>query len=143
LFATLIAFGDDIIHTRLQHKRMPDDTENYYAPDLSLDYLHITKSNLGKTVVRIEKRALAISNQIAQGYEASLSRKERNFFATYMRARKIGLLPEVPADVLTQFSAESMEKILRTESNARYEKMLEKALDHFESDVGGDEYVEA
>lgn len=143
LFATLIAFCDDIIHTRLQHKRMPDDTENYYAPDLSLDYLHITKSNLGKTVVRIEKRALAINNQIAQGHEASLTRRDRNFFAAYMRARKIGLLPEVPTDVLTQFSAESMEKTVRAESNARYEKMLEEALDRSDRDVGGDEYVEA
>ena len=143
LFATLIAFGDDIIRIRLQHKRMPDDTENYYAPDLSLDYLHITKSNLGRTVVRIEKRALAINNQIAQGHEESLKRRDRNFFANYMRARKIGFLPEVPTDVLTQFSAESMEKAVRAESNARYEQMFEEALERLENEVGGDEYVEA
>mgnify|MGYP003293438307 CR=1 FL=1 len=51
LFATLIAFGDDIIRTRLQHKRMPDDTENYFAPDLSMDYLHMSKSQLGRFIV--------------------------------------------------------------------------------------------
>ena len=60
-----------------------------------------------------------------------------------MRARKIGLLPEVPSDILTQFSAETMEKTVRAESNARYEKMLEEALDSSENDAGGDEYVEA
>jgi predicted PurR-regulated permease PerM len=77
LFATLIDLADDLIHERLQHKRMPDDTENYFAPDLSMDYLHMSRSQLGRFIVRIEKRALYINNQISSGHEASLSKKDR------------------------------------------------------------------
>ncbi len=127
LFATLIDLADDLIHERLQHKRMPDDTENYFAPDLSMDYLHMSRSQLGRFIVRIEKRALYINNQIANGHEASLSKKDRRFLAAYRNARKMNLLSEVPSDVLTQFSAESVEKAVQAESNARYEAMLEKA----------------
>ena len=129
LFATLIDLFDDIIHERLQHKRMPDDTENYFAPDLSMDYLHMSKSQLGRLIVRIEKRALHINNQIANGYEASLAKKDLRFFAAYKNARKMNLLPEVPTEVLTQFSAESAEKKVRSESNALYEEMLERAME--------------
>lgn len=145
LFATLIGLADDLIHERLQHKRMPDDTENYYAPDLSLDYLHMSKSHLGRMIVRIEKRALAINNQIAGGHEASLSKRDRNFLAFYQNMRKLNLLSDAPPDVLTQFSAESMEKKIRTESNAHYQKLLDEALEvaSNNTDVGGDEYAEA
>ena len=129
LFATLVDLFDDLIHRRLQHKRMPDDTENYFAPDLTMDFLQMSKSQLGRWIVRIEKRALHINNQIANGREASLTRKDRSFLAAYQRARKMNLLSEAPPDVLTQFSTESLEKTVRTESQARYEKMLEEALD--------------
>ena len=139
LFATLLNLIDDLIHERLQHKRMPDDTENYFAPDLSMDYLHMSKSQLGRLIVRIEKRALHINNQIAIGHESSLSKRDRNFFAAYQRARKMNLLSEVPSDVLTQFSAESAEKTVRAESNGRYEEMLEEALKDSQKndDMGG------
>ena len=111
---------------------MPDDTENYFAPDLSMDYLHMSKSQLGRIIVRIEKRALHINNQIASGHEADLTKKDRNFLATYQNARKMNLLSEAPPEVLTQFSAESVEKAVRTESNAHYEKMRKKALRNIE-----------
>ena len=144
LFATLIGLADDLIHERLQHKRMPDDTENYYAPDLSLDYLHMSKSHLGRMIVRIEKRALAINNQIASGHEADLTKRDRNFLAFYQNMRKLNLLSDAPPEVLTQFSAESMEKKVRTESNTHYQNLLEKAIDQASNhtDVGGDEYAE-
>ncbi len=129
LFATLLDLADDLIHERLQHKRMPDDTENYFAPDLSMDYLHMSKSQLGRFIVRIEKRALHINNQIACGHEESLTKKDRSFLAAYQRARKMNLFSEAPPEVLTQFSAESVEKTMRTESNARYDEMLEEALE--------------
>ena len=139
LFATLLDLIDDLVHERLQHKRMPDDTENYFAPDLSMDYLHMSKSQLGRLIVRIEKRALHINNQIANGHESSLSKRDRRFLSAYQRARKLNLLPEVPSDVLTQFSAESAEKTVRTESNAKYEKMLEEAMEgaRENNDMGG------
>ena len=141
LFATLIDLFDDIIHERLQHKRMPDDTENYFAPDLSIDYLHMSKSQLGRLIVRIEKRALRINHQIAVGYESSLSKKDRSFLAAYQNARKMNLLSEAPPEVLTQFSAESVEKIVRGESNARYQEMFEKALEATDETIvtGGEE----
>ena len=129
LFATLIDLSDDIIHKRLQHKRMPDDTENYFAPDLSMDYLHMSKSQLGRIIVRIEKRALHIHNQIASGNEASLTKKDRNFLSAYQNARKMNLLPAVPYEVLVQFSSESAEKTALNHSNAQYEEILEQALE--------------
>ena len=139
LFATLLDLADDLIHERLQHKRMPDDTENYFAPDLSMDYLHMSKSQLGRIIVRIEKRALHINNQIAGGHENSLSKKDRRFLTAYQNARKMNLLSEAPPEVLTQFSAESVEKNVRAESNARYEEMLEAALEGTNEDetMGG------
>ena len=141
LFATLLDLADDLIHERLQHKRMPDDTENYFAPDLSMDYLHMSKSQLGRIIVRIEKRALHINNQIASGHEGSLTKKDRNFLKAYQNARKMNLLPEVPPEVLTQFSAESVEKIVRAESNARYGEMLDEALEgtRENEEIGGAE----
>ncbi len=139
LFATLIDLGDDLIHERLQHKRMPDDTENYFAPDLSIDYLHMSKSQLGRFIIRIEKRALHINNQIANGHESSLTKRDRRFFTAYQSARKMNLLSAVPPEVLTQFSAESAEKQARAESNARYQELLEKGLEGSQENetVGG------
>ena len=140
LFATLLDLADDLIHERLQHKRMPDDTENYFAPDLSMDYLHMSKSRLGRIIVRIEKRALHISNQIASGQENKLTKKDRNFFTTYQNARKMHLLSETPPEVLTQFSAESVEKNVRAEYNARYNETIDKALEDMkdnDDEVGG------
>ena len=128
LFATLLDLADDLIHERLQHKRMPDDTENYFAPDLSLDYMHMSKSHLGRLIIRIEKRALRINNQIVSGYENKLSKKDRGFLSFYQNARKINLLSEAPPEVLVQFSAESAEKNVRSESNARYEAILESVI---------------
>ena len=128
LFATLLNLADDLIRERLQHKRMPDDTENYFAPDLSMDYLHISKSSLGRIIVRIEKRALHISNQIAGGHENKLSKKDRSFLSFYQNARKMNLLSEAPPEVLVQFSAESVEKNVRAESNAHYEEMLKNVI---------------
>ena len=129
LFATLLDIFDDYIRERLQHKRMPEDTENYFAPDLSMDYLHMSKSQLGRIIVRIEKRALRINNQIACGRESALSKKDRNFLATYQNARKMNLISEVPPEVLTQFSAESMEETVRADSNHQYEKMLSEVIE--------------
>ena len=138
LFATLIDLFDDLIHERLQHKRMPDDTENYFAPDLSMDYLHMSHSRLGRFIIRIEKRALHINNQIAGGHESSLTKRDRNFLATYQNARKMNFLPEVPSEVLIQFSAESSEKAVRNKCNAHYEEMLDNALgDTRENDETG------
>lgn len=138
LFATLIDLSNDLIQKRLQHKRMPDDVENYFAPDLSADYLHMSHSRLGRMIIRIEKRALHISNQIASGHEDSLSKKDRNFFAAYQNARKINLLSDAPPEVLTQFSVESVEKTLRAENNEHYEEMLERVIGG-KAEIGGEQ----
>ena len=139
LFATLLDLANDLIHKRLQLKRMPDDTENYFAPDLSMDYMHMSKSRLGRIIVRIEKRALHISNQIANGQENKLSKKDRNFLSFYQNARKMNLLSEAPPEVLVQFSSESVEKNIRSESNARYEKLFNDAIaeEEYDNEIGG------
>ena len=51
----------------------------------------------------------------------------------------MNLLSDAPPEVLTQFSAESAEKTVRTESNAKYEKMLEEAMEgaRENNDMGG------
>jgi hypothetical protein len=127
LFATLIDLSNELINERLQLKRMPNDTENYFAPDLSMDYLHMSKSQLGRLIIRIEKRALHIRNQLVNSHESSLSKKDHRFLSAYQRARKMNLLPEIPSEVLTQFSSESAEKSVYNEYNAHYKKMLEEA----------------
>ena len=139
LFATLLDLFNDLIHERLQLKRMPDDTCNYFAPDLAMDYLHMSKSHLGRIIVRIEKRALHISNQISSGHEDKLTQKERNFWTTYQNMRKLNLLSDAPPEVLTQFSAESAEKTLRAQNDNSYDEMLEKAMDNNvdEAELGG------
>ena len=38
----------------------------------------------------------------------------------------MNLLPEIPSEVLTQFSSESAEKSVYNECNAHYKKMLEE-----------------
>ncbi len=141
LFATLLDLFGDLIQKRLQHKRMPDDTENYFAPDLSMDYLHISKSQLGRLIIRIEKRALHINNQIASGHEADLSKKDRRFLSAYQNARKMNLLSDAPPEVLVQFSAESAEKTVRSDCNARYEEFFENtfANDEQNDELGGEE----
>ena len=141
LFATLIDLSNDIIQERLRHKRMPDDTENYFAPDLSMDYLHMSTTQLGRIIIRIEKRALHINNQIAAGRESSLSKRDRNFIAAYQTARKMNLISDVPPNVLTQFSTESIEKTVRDENNARYEKLFDEAMEREQEplDIGGEE----
>ena len=51
----------------------------------------------------------------------------------------MNLLSDASPEVLTQFSAESVEKNVRAESNARYEEMLEAALEGTNEDetMGG------
>ena len=48
----------------------------------------------------------------------------------------MNLLSEVPPEVLTQFSAESLEKSVRIQSNTHYEELLKKAT---ERTMDGDE----
>lgn len=126
LFATLLNLFDDYVHNRLRHKRLPDDAENYYAPDSPIDYLHMSKTGLGRWVTRIEKRALHLNNLIAGGHEKKLKKRDKRFLNSYRRARKLNLLSDAPPDVLTQFSAESAERGMREESEKRYRSMLEE-----------------
>ena len=39
------------------------------------------------------------------------------------------MISEVPPEVLTQFSAESMEETVRADSNHQYEKMLSEVIE--------------
>ena len=51
----------------------------------------------------------------------------------------MNLLSEAPPEVLVQFSSESVEKNIRSESNARYEKLFNDAIaeEEYDNEIGG------
>jgi hypothetical protein len=118
LFATVLDLIDAFLHQRLQHKRLPDDVENYYAPDPILDPLHSMKSGTGRLIMLLEKRVLYINSQINRGHADELSKKDRFALSFYRFARRLRLLPDMPTDVLVQFSAEHAEKDIAALSRA-------------------------
>ncbi len=141
LFATLLDLADHHTHNRLQHKRMPDDVENYYAPDSPVDYLHMSKSSLGRFLLRMEKNALRIKQMIENGQERQLSRKDRRILYTYHWARKLNLLSETPPEVLIQFNAEMAERKAKEECDKIFEEKRAAALSvaNLEQEMGGAE----
>ncbi|MBQ9797503.1 MAG: AI-2E family transporter [Clostridia bacterium] len=142
LFATVIDLLDAFLHQRLQHKRLPDDVENYYAPDPILDPLHSMKSGTGRLIMMLEKRVLYINSQINRGHADELSKRDHFILAFYRFARRLRLLPNMPTDVLVQFSAEHAEKDIATLSRSMLKQKraaLEAAHAATETEGGAEE----
>ncbi len=108
LFATMLELLETFIHRRLKKKRLPDDVENYYAPDPIIDPIHKNTTSAR----RLEKRFLRIEKQIANGLESDLTFHDRFSLAIYRFAQKTHLLSEISPDILTQFSAENAKQAI-------------------------------
>lgn len=106
LFATVLALSDNYIHRRLQQKRMPDDVENYYAPDPIANPVRTITAGSGKMMKHLEKRVLHVHSLIDNGHEDQLTRIDRMALHIHALARKLRILNETPPDILTQFAAE-------------------------------------
>lgn len=120
LFATMLELLETLIHRRLKKKRLPDDVENYYAPDPIIDPMQNVSTGNAKLARRLEKRILRIEKQIAGGTESDLKFEDRMVLKLYHVAKKFRLLLEIPPDLLTQFSAENAETAIRLRAEQDY-----------------------
>ncbi len=116
IFATVLELSDTFIHRRLQQKRMPDDVENYYAPDPIVDPVRTAPASGGKLIRRLEKRNLHARSLIEAGHEDQLTRLDRMALRTYAMARKLHIVRDMPPEILTQFAAEDAERLIARES---------------------------
>ena len=116
LFATILELSDAFIHRRLQQKRLPDDVENYYAPDPIMDPVRNASAGSGKLIRQLEKKNLHARALIESGHEDQLTRLDRMSLRTYTLARKLRIVKEMPTDILTQFAAEDAERRIARES---------------------------
>ena len=127
LFATILELSDTYIHRRLQKKRMPDDVENYYAPDPIIDPSRSIVSGSGKLIKQLEKRVLHARSLIDSGHEERLKRIDRMALRTYAVARKLRILKPTPPDILTQFAAEEAERNLIREAKGMREELSKRS----------------
>ncbi len=116
LFATVWDVFNSFIHRRLQKLRCPDDVENYYAPDLIIDPIHASMGGTGRLIMRLEKKVLHINSLIDRGHTDKLTKRDRYLLSVYGFCRKFRLLPSMPTNVLTQFSADNAELTILEES---------------------------
>lgn len=116
LFATILELSDTFIHRRLQQKRLPDDVENYYAPDPIMDPVRTFASNNGKLIRQLEKRNLHVQALIEGGHEDQLTRVDRMAVRTYALFKKLRIVKATPPDILTQFAAEEAERQIAHDS---------------------------
>ncbi|MBQ8310081.1 MAG: AI-2E family transporter [Clostridia bacterium] len=141
LFATILDFSDQLIHRRLQKKRMPDDVENYYAPDPIINPMKTLNTGMASMIKRLEKRVLHAKKQIDSGNEAELTSLDRFALLIHRTSRRMKLLPETPADILTQFAAENAEKQIRHDAEIKIAEAMTRMLsaDDAASETGGEE----
>ena len=123
LFATVLELSDTFIHRRLQQKRMPDDVENYYAPDPIVDPVRTFASDNGKLIRQLEKRNLHVQALMEGGREDQLTRIDRMSMHTYALAKKLRLVKDTPPDILVQFAAEEAERQIARESACRRDEL--------------------
>lgn len=116
LAATLLDLLDSFLHHRLQSKRMPDDVENYYAPDPIVDPVRGMPLGKNKLIYRLEKKILHASALLEGGMEDQMTHTDRAALRIYRTARKWKLLRETSHESLTQFAAEEAERQIAKES---------------------------
>ncbi len=113
LAATLLDLIDSIAHLILQRKRLPDDVENYYAPDPIADPVRGISMGRGKLIKKLEKKVLHARSLKENGMEDQLRASDRFVMLLYSVSRKHRLLGETPHEILTQFSAEEATRQIR------------------------------
>ena len=121
LFATALDFSDHLIHRRLQRKRLPDDVENYYAPDPIIDPMKHHNTGTARVIRHLEKSVLRAKKKIDSGNENELSAGNRFLLFVHKHAHRLHLLPQTPLDILTQFAAENAETQIRAEAAKQLE----------------------
>lgn len=110
LFATLLDFGNSFIRGRLQKKQLPDDIENYYAPDPFIDPMEMNQGNTKNLLMRIERRSLRAKKLTDAGLESELTWADRISLRTYQAAKKFRIFTDPSPETLAQFSAEESRK---------------------------------
>ena len=119
LFATLLDFGNSFIRSRLQKKQLPDDVENYYAPDPFIDPMEMNRGNTKKLITRIERRSIRAKKLTDAGLEADLTWLDHTCLKTYRIAKKLHIFTDPSPEVLSQFSAEESRKSIKKDLEAR------------------------
>ena len=128
LFATILDFSDLLIHRRLQKKRLPDDVENYYAPDPIINPMKTSQTGTSRMIRRLEKCALHANKQIENGNESELTWLDRCSLFLHKIFSGMRLLPETPSDILTQFAAENASKNIRRSVEGRLTNEMDRIL---------------
>ncbi len=119
LFATVMDFGNSIIRIRLQKKRLPDDVENYYAPDPIINPMEMNGGHAKNLITRLEKRVLHANKLIEDGFESELTRIDRLCLRLHRIARRMHLFTEIPPETLAQFSTDEAKKNIKKNSERR------------------------
>jgi len=128
LFATILNFSDLLIHRRLQKKRLPDDVENYYAPDPIINPMKTLNAGMASMIKRLEKHVLHVQSQIERGNESELTFGDRFSLLIHRAFRRMHLLPETPSDILTQFAAENAVIRIRHDAEVTLAEVSKKIL---------------
>lgn len=113
LSATLMDFGNSIIRSRLQKKRLPDDVENYYAPDPFIDPIEMNHGGARNMTARLERRILHAQKLVDAGLESELTGIDRLSLRINRVARGLRILTEPTPETLAQFSAEEAKRNIR------------------------------
>lgn len=118
LAATILDLLDGFLHHRLQKKRLPDDVENYYAPDPIVDPIRGMTFGPSRLLHRLEKKVLHATSLIENGLEERLTHSDRLALRIYRVCRKWKIVRETSHESLVQFSAEEAERRVATEAIA-------------------------
>ncbi len=139
LAATFLDFLDSVVHRRLQAKRLPDDVENYYAPDPIMNLTH-SAPGYARFMQRFEKKALHARSLMRRGLEDQMTSFDKSALKFYVFGQRIKLFKEPSPEILTQFSAEDAERTLRRSAAQMRERYLTaKSKAHsLDSTEGGD-----
>ncbi len=116
LAATLMELLDSFLHHRLQKKRMPDDVENYYAPDPIVDPIRGMPLGKQRLLHRLEKKVLRATALLESGAEDRLTHTDRTALRIHRWGRRWKILRETSHESLTQFAAEEAERRIIKES---------------------------
>ncbi len=125
LAATFLSLTDSLTHLRLQKKRLPDDVENYYAPDPIVDPVRGMSMGRGKLLKKLEKKVLHAEALAEAGAEDQLTTTDSIVRRIYRWGRRHHWLRETPHELLTQFAAEeAVKQITRQAAQERIDYAL-------------------
>ncbi len=104
LFATVLSLVSYYTEKRLRKKGLPSTTENYYPTDSMVEPAEDMRKSTDGIVQMFEKRILRIQKK--QKRAQSLTKFERMSLSLHKALHKLHILPEIPVELLMQFTAE-------------------------------------